>query len=117
MDYERARKYFGDIIPEDRLLKTKAELEVEKQVNVEHDDFINEILWDAFNGRAKHSTSVIDVESNENDYYEEVENSYVELDEELKIFMDDINEICSDDGFAMTDEEIAEVMEYIMEGR
>lgn len=66
---ERTRKYFGDIVSAERIDAPRV-IPVKESPD---DDLINEILWDAFNGRGKRAARVRENDATADEYIEEVE--------------------------------------------
>ena len=72
----RTHKYFGDIISEERINAPRV-IPIREQPD---DEMINEILWDAFNGRGKRAAAEVVEDSLATEYDVLIENEYIEED-------------------------------------
>lgn len=70
MAHERARKFFGGIVSEDRISNPR------HKVDATDYELVNSIMWDAFNGRGKRASKKVEHCSITDEYkpmYEEYE--------------------------------------------
>lgn len=74
----RAKRFFGDIVSEELVEKN------EKMVCIVDYDLINEVMWDAFNGRGKRASKPVKKFELADDYYLHPEDDYVNWDEEIE---------------------------------
>lgn len=86
MDKKRSIKFFGGIISEDRINAPRV-IPVEDN----NDELLNEILWDAFNGRGKSASAPIEKDTTADDYYMNIEDGYVDWDKEIDKALESIN--------------------------
>jgi hypothetical protein len=71
--FERRTKYFGDILSAERL-KTPRQIKKKDPVDYE---LIDEVLWEAFNGRGKRASKPVTADETADKYYTEEENDYI----------------------------------------
>ena len=83
----RTHKYFGDIISEERINAPRV-IPIREQPD---DEMINEILWDAFNGRGKRASKKNKTSQIANEYYIHPEDIYcVDWNEEIKKALEEV---------------------------
>ena len=83
---ERSMKFFGDIISEDRINAPRV-IPVEDN----NDELLNEILWDAFNGRGKYVSAPIEKDTIVDDYYVNIEDGYIDWGKEIDKALESVN--------------------------
>lgn len=70
MSKSRAKKFFGDILSEEVIMNPR------QKVDAVDYDLINEIMWDAFNGRGKRASKPVEVDETARLYTEDPEIDY-----------------------------------------
>lgn len=71
---DRARKFFGGIVSEERM---DADLKMVDRVDWDLVNELNEVLWDAFNGRGKHAAKKVKKSKVADEYFIHPEDRYV----------------------------------------
>lgn len=85
---DRARKFFKGIVPEERM---SADLKMVDRVDWDLVSELNEVLWDAFNGRGKYVSSVIKEDLVAEEYYINIEDCYIDWGKEIDKALENIN--------------------------
>lgn len=84
MNHNRALKFFAGIVPEDKIINPKP-------VDSTIDPVLEEILWDAFNGRGKRAAKKRKKSKLADEYIIKPEDDYLDIDTAINEILNEIN--------------------------
>lgn len=85
MNHDRALKFFAGIVPEDKIINPKP-------VAPTTDPVLEEILWDAFNGRGKRAARKRERSKLADEYIIKPEDDYLDIDTAIDEVLNEINQ-------------------------
>lgn len=81
MTHERTIRFFGDIVPEARIISPAPR---RIPAEVETDEELMAIMWEAMNGRGKRAAAPVAEDRTAMIYYAPVEDEYTDWDKEIE---------------------------------